>query len=65
MGLLGLTGIWSTIVYIVVLLCAIWVIYDVWSNNKKLSDLAKILWTIAAVVFSVLTAIVYYFFGKK
>ncbi|MGY4884065.1 MAG: PLDc N-terminal domain-containing protein [Nanobdellota archaeon] len=65
MGLLGLSGIWSTIVTIVIVLCAVWVIYDVWANNRKLSTLAKIIWTVLAVILSVITAIVYYFFGKK
>ncbi|HKL02413.1 MAG TPA: hypothetical protein VJ911_02010 [Cryomorphaceae bacterium] len=40
--------------------CAVWVIYDAWSKNPRLSEMAKILWTIAAILFSVLTAIVYY-----
>lgn len=65
MGLLGLSGIWSTLVYIVVVLCAVWVIYDVWANQKKMKDLHKIVWTVFAVVFSVITAIVYYFVVKK
>ncbi|MCA1764049.1 MAG: PLDc N-terminal domain-containing protein [Flavobacteriales bacterium] len=40
--------------------CAVWVIYDAWSKNPRLSEMAKILWTIAAILFSILTAIVYY-----
>lgn len=43
----------------------VWVIYDVLANNKKLSTTAKVLWIIAAVLFSVITAIVYYFVAKK
>ncbi|MDD5086801.1 MAG: PLDc N-terminal domain-containing protein [Candidatus Nanoarchaeia archaeon] len=50
---------------IIALVCAIWVIYDVWTNNKKLSSGAKIVWTIFAVLFNIITAIVYYFIGKK
>lgn len=53
------------IVGIIALICAIWVIYDVWAVNRKLSDVAKIVWTIFAVIFSIITAIVYYFVGKK
>jgi hypothetical protein len=39
----------------------IWVIYDVFTKNKKLDDGLKVLWTVLAIVFSVITAIVYYF----
>ena len=56
-GLIGLIG----------LVCAIWVIYDVFANHKKLSTGTKILWTVLAILFSIITAIVYYFavFKKK
>ncbi|MEN8201776.1 MAG: PLDc N-terminal domain-containing protein [Bacteroidota bacterium] len=47
------------------LICAIWVIYDVWAKQKNLSGGKKVLWTILALVFSILTAIVYYFVRKK
>lgn len=50
---------------IIALICAIWVIYDVWAVNRKLSDVAKIVWTIFAVIFSIITAIIYYFVEKK
>jgi hypothetical protein len=65
MALLGLAGIWGTVVYIIAILCAVWVIYDVWTVNKKLSDLAKIIWTVFAIVLSIITAIVYWFVEKK
>ena len=51
--------------YFIAVACAVWVIYDVWAKNKSLSDNAKIIWTISAVVFSVLTAVVYFFIGKE
>lgn len=50
---------------IIALACAVWVIYDVFTNNKKLEPLEKILWTLSAIVFSIITAIVYYLFRKK
>lgn len=53
------------IVGVIALICAVWVIYDVWANQKKMADGHKILWTIAAIVFNILTAIVYYFVSKK
>ena len=54
-GLLGL----------VALLCAILVIYDVFTNQKKMSSGHKVLWTVCAVLFSIVTAIVYYLVVKK
>ena len=35
------------------------------NNNKKLTDGAKVLWTVGALVFSIITAIIYYFTQKK
>ena len=54
----------SNILYIVGILCAVWVIYDVWTKQKMGAG-EKLLWTILALVFSVVTAIVYYFVKKK
>ncbi|NCB19652.1 MAG: hypothetical protein EOM61_08545 [Bacteroidia bacterium] len=53
--LIGLIGI----------VCAIWVIYEVWANHKSMSVGEKILWTIAAIIFNIITAIVFYFFKKR
>ncbi|MBT7902742.1 hypothetical protein HN587_02690 [Candidatus Woesearchaeota archaeon] len=53
------------IIGIIGLACAIWVIYDVFAKNKKLDTKMKIIWTVAAILFSIITAIVYYFIGKK
>ncbi len=50
---------------IIALICAIWVIYDVWTNQKKMKQEHKIIWTIVAILFNVLTAIVYYFVVKR
>lgn len=55
----------TTIIGIVALICAIWVIYDVWTKQKGMSGGAKVLWTIAALFFSILTAIIYFFVKKK
>ncbi len=55
----------TNVYYIIALVCAIWVIYDVWAVNKKLSGGMKIVWSILALLFSVLTAIIYYFTQKK
>ena len=55
----------SNIVYIISIICAIWVIYDVWAVQKKLTAGMKVLWTILALIFSIITAILYYFVVKK
>jgi hypothetical protein len=45
--------------------CAIYVIYDVWAKNTRLSDGLKIVWTVLALLFSVVTAIIYYLTQKR
>lgn len=53
------------ILYVVGLLCAIWVIYDVWAKNRKDSTGMKVVWTVLAVILSIITAIVYYLVRKR
>ncbi|MFH0906118.1 MAG: hypothetical protein V1824_02165 [archaeon] len=48
-----------TLLSIIGLVCAIWVIYDVFTINKKLSIEGKIFWTVLAIVLSIITAVVY------
>lgn len=55
----------GAILWIVGVAAAIWVIYDVLVNNKKLSTGMKVLWIVLALIFSIITAIVYYFVGRK
>ena len=55
----------NSILYILGIICAIWVIYDVWVNQKKKDTVHKVLWTVAAIIFSILTAIIYYFVEKR
>ena len=52
------------ILYVVGLICAIWVIFDVWTK-QKMSTGSKLIWTICALFFNIITAIVYYFVKKK
>ncbi|MEP1096545.1 MAG: PLDc N-terminal domain-containing protein [Cyclobacteriaceae bacterium] len=54
----------QNILYVLVVVCAIWVIYDVWTK-QKMSTGTKLIWTILALIFSIITAIVYYFVKKK
>jgi len=55
----------NTVLYILAIICAIWVIYDVLANNKKLSTGMKVLWIVCAVLFSIITAIIYYLIYKR
>lgn len=43
----------------------IWVAYEVWGVNKRISNGTKVIWTIAALFFSIITAIVYYVVEKR
>lgn len=58
-------GLFGNLLWAVGLICAVWVIYDVFTNNKKLSVEKKVIWTVFAILFSVITAIVYYFVYRK
>ncbi|HJX50625.1 MAG TPA: hypothetical protein VJ438_04130 [Candidatus Nanoarchaeia archaeon] len=55
----------QNVLSVVAVLCAIWVIYDVLAHNKKLKTEIKVLWIVCAILFSIITAIVYYFVYKK
>jgi len=55
----------GTVLGIVALIAAIWVIYDVLVNNKRLSDGMKVLWVVCAVLFSIITAVIYYLIGRN
>lgn len=53
------------LISVIAVICAVWVIYDVFTNQKKMKSEKKILWTVLAILFSIITAIVYYFVVKK
>ncbi len=55
----------SAIFYLIAVFCAVWVIYQVWAVNTKLNLGGKLVWTVFALIFNILTAIVYYFIGRK
>jgi len=55
----------NNIFYIIAIICAVWVIYDVWAVNNKYGTGGKVIWSIFALLFSVVTAVVYFFVGKK
>lgn len=58
-------GIGGGIIGLVALICLIWVIYDVWVVNRRATTIKKIVWTILALFFSIVTAIVYYLLEKR
>ena len=64
-GILGGPFGFGGIIWIIALLAAIWVIYDVLVNNKRLSTGMKVLWIVCALLFSIITAIIYYFVGRN
>lgn len=55
----------STILGIIAIIAFIWVVYDVIAVNKKMSTGKKVLWIILAIIFNILTAIIYFLIYKK
>ena len=55
----------NNIFYIIAVVCAIWVIYDIITNQKKMKSSTKVIWVICALLFSVVTAIVYFLVVKR
>ncbi len=55
----------NSLIGVVALICAIWVIYDVLTAQKKMSPGSKVLWIVFALIFSIITAIIYYVTVKK
>ena len=56
---------WTGILGLIGLLCAIWVIYDVLAVQKKMATAQKVIWIVLAILFSILTAIAYYLIKKN
>lgn len=54
-----------TIGYIIAVICDIYVIYDIVTYQKSMSSGNKIIWIICALLFSVITAIVYLLVVKR
>ena len=49
---------------IIAIICAVWVIIDVKDRQDKTSE-QRLIWIVAAVLASVITAIVYYLLEKR
>jgi prolipoprotein diacylglyceryltransferase len=58
-------GLWTYLIYVVAIICAVWVIVDVLTKQKSMQQNYKVIWIVAAIIFSIITAIVYYFVVKK
>ncbi len=49
---------------LIALICAVWVIYDVFTKQKQMNETHKIIWTVCAIIGNIITAAVYYFVVK-
>lgn len=57
--------VFGGIVGLIALVSMIWIIFDVLVNQKRMSTGMKIVWIIFGILFSIITAIVYYFVVKR
>ncbi len=55
-----ITQLWG----LLALLAVIWVIYDVLTQNRVLTNVMKAVWIIVALLFGIIGAVVYYFIGR-
>ena len=55
----------SGLIGLIALICAVWVIYDVVAVQKNMSNGKKVLIIVLAILFSIITAIVYFLLFKK
>ncbi len=51
--------------WIISVIAAVWVIVDVLKHQTKMEQNQKIIWIVCAILFTVITAIVYYFVVKQ
>ncbi len=57
---------WEIITGILALAAFIWVTYDVWSDkSSRYTPLMKVIWTVAALFLSIITAVVYWIVEKR
>lgn len=47
------------------LISMIWVLYEVWAGSANMRTGEKVIWTIAAICFSFITAIAFYIIVKR
>jgi len=50
---------------LLVLISEIWVIYDLFTYNRSMNALTKLIWIIVVLVFGIIGVVLYYFLGRK
>ncbi|PIN87980.1 hypothetical protein COV12_00980 [Candidatus Woesearchaeota archaeon CG10_big_fil_rev_8_21_14_0_10_32_24] len=55
----------SMLIWVLGIISFLWVVADIIKYQKKMDNMHKILWIVAAFFFNIITAIVYYFVVKK
>jgi hypothetical protein len=55
----------ETIWGLIVLLSVLWVIYDLFTYNRAMSTLKKILWIIIVFLLGIIGVILYYLIGRR
>ena len=55
----------GTLLWLLALVAFIWVVFEVWTKQKGMTTGIKVLWTVLAFFFNIITAIVYFFMYKK
>ena len=55
----------GTIFWLLGLAAFLYVLIDILTHQKKMPTTNKVIWIVCAVIFNIITAIVYYFVVKK
>jgi hypothetical protein len=64
-GLSNIAGFLSVLVGLIVIACAFWITYEIAKKHRKWHVGKKLLWISCALLFNILTVIVYYFVEYK
>jgi prolipoprotein diacylglyceryltransferase len=56
---------WDIVLYLLAIISAVWVIVEVLTKHKRWTAGRKVVWIVCALIFSIITAIVYYFVEYK
>lgn len=58
-------GLWNILIGLIVITCAFWITYEIAKKHRKWHAGKKLLWILCAILFNVLTVLVYYFVEYK
>ncbi|MDW7732350.1 MAG: PLDc N-terminal domain-containing protein [Methanolobus sp.] len=58
-------GILETSWGLLVLISEIWVIYDLFTYNRSMSAIMKLVWVIIVLILGIIGVILYYFLGRR